>query len=143
MNQRPAAPWTQRARLATAGGLLAGALLVVAGAVGASGEDDLQAEIPWLNVAVAGVILGGATVVLWLLAGRRAVTAARNRVVLCYAADLDVVASTSDPALRLSDRVTVAGSTWHHRPDCLLVLGKPLVDLRGSEGLAPCEVCGG
>ncbi|MDQ2649091.1 MAG: hypothetical protein M3Z03_06020 [Actinomycetota bacterium] len=142
MNRTAAGPWTPRARVATAAGLVIGALLVIGGAVGAGSEDNLPDEIKWLNLGVMGVVVGGATVILWLLAGRRAVTTARNRVIVAYAGDLDV-APASPTTVPLSGRVTVAGSTWHHRADCILTAGKPLLEAGRTDGLAPCVVCGG
>lgn len=143
MTERPANPWTPRARAATAAGLVLGAALLLVGALGAAAEEHVSDEIVWLDLGVAGVIVGGATVLGRLLSLRRAVTAARNRVVALYAGDLDTTVLSSDPQLRLGERVTVAGSSWRHRPDCLLTAGKPLLEAGGATGLTACPVCGG
>lgn len=143
MSERPATPWTARARTATAAGLLVGAALVVVGALGAASEERVPDEVVWLNVGVAGVVVGGATVLGWLLALRRAVTAARNQVIALYAADLDTSGAVVERGLLLGRQVTVAGSSWHHQPDCLLTAGKPLLEVGAGAGLTPCPVCGG
>ena len=143
MSLRSTTPWTSRARTSAAAGLVAGAVLVAGGAAGAASEEALADQIAWINVGVAGVIVGGATVLLWLLAGRRAVTAARNQVVVVYAATLDPARAGEVVGPPLAERVTVEGSTWYHRPECLLVLGKAMVEVRRTDGLTPCRICGG
>lgn len=137
----PASPWSRRSRLGTLGGLSVGAVLVAVAAIGAAGEDAFRQEIAWLNLGVVGVIVEGTTVLMWLLTGRRAVTQVRNHVVHLYGVPTPSTAGIADT--HPHRRVTVAGSTWHHRPGCLLINGKPEVDAAASASLSPCQVCGG
>jgi hypothetical protein len=54
------------------------------------------------------------------------------------------IARNAAPAVDLGldrSRVTVAGMTHHHRPDCLLVVGKKVI-AADEAALQPCGVCG-
>lgn len=141
MTALPASPWSRRSRLGVVGGLAVGALLVVVAAIGAAGEDAFHQEIAWLDLGVLGVIVGGATVLMWLLQGRRAVTVVRNQVVELFGVAAPIAAAV---VAEHPDRpITVAGSTWYHRPGCLLISGKPEIAVRSIRSLSPCQVCGG
>lgn len=143
MSVLPASPWSRRSRLGTVGGIAVGALLVVVAAIGAGGERAFRQEIAWLDLGVLGVIIGGATVLLWLLQGRRAVTLVRNQVVELFSADVVVPVESLVIDARADRRVTVAGSTWFHRPGCLLISGKPEIDAGSNRSLLPCQICEG
>ncbi|HYH48246.1 MAG TPA: hypothetical protein VEG38_01740 [Acidimicrobiia bacterium] len=146
----PASPWTRRTRAGVAVAIGLGLALLIAGYTGADGKRDLDDEIGALNLAIAGVLVASAAEATFLLIGRRKVTLLR-RDALTFRRDVTVVPwaasavptsdSTFRPALVRGTDVTVIGSTWYHRPDCLLVAGKASRPVRPGDELDRCAVC--
>ena len=111
---------------------------------GISGTTRLSSEITWLNVAVTAVVVGGLGNMTWLLQGRRAL-AIRRRALLERLPVPDL--RTPPVAYREPDdaRVTVPGTTRHHRPSCPAVAGKPVEAMSVAKheraGRRPCGLC--
>jgi hypothetical protein len=115
--------------------------LLVVGYIGATQQHKLAPQILWLDLAVLGTLLGGVANGGWLLLGRHAISAQRRKVL----AGLSTAAPEPAPDTGLvgggSDVMTVEGSTWYHRPDCVLVRDKELRLLKRRGGFEPCDVC--
>lgn len=133
-------PWTVGQLLPPLAAQVAGlAVLGVAFAV-ARQQATVPAQEGWATLAVLGAILSGAGNGWLLLAGRRAVAGRRQRL---FGA---VSAGTADPppAWSGTERVTAAGMTRYHRPDCTLVAGKTVLAVNSGDcdaGLSPCDWC--
>ena len=97
-------------------------LLVVA-YWGASSTAEMSRQLPWVNVAIVGIMVLGTGNAVWLLNGRRAVGERRRRLV----ADPEMGDGEHPGAVTsvVTDRpVAAAGMRHYHRPDCQLVAGK-------------------
>ena len=120
-----------------------GCVLVLASWFAVAGEVRLNDQVPWLNAGVAGVIVLGAGNLAWLLAGRRSIGALRRALLTSIGDDAPTPTPVGTPA---DDRL-VAGRamTRFHRPDCLLVTGKPVralsLETHEKRGRRPCDVC--
>lgn len=138
-------PWHARHGFVLTAGSALGLAAVVVAWFGASGEATTSRQLIWVAIGAAGIAVSGAANAVWLLAGRRAVGVRR-------------VAGVVDPARSLSrERADRAGSvelglvvaggsmTHYHRPDCVLVAGKPVQTGTAGElaeaGRTPCGVC--
>lgn len=117
---------------------LVGFVLLVLAHGGAQGEEQLDAQIPWLNLAVAGTLTAAAGQIGLLIVGRQRIAQVRLRVV--QAAEQLAVPATPPQHVHMS-LVTVAGATTFHRPTCLLVAGKPHRRISNAKRLRGCEVC--
>jgi hypothetical protein len=118
--------------------------LIFIGWWGSSDTASLSRQVLWLNVGVAGAIVGSAGIMAWLLAGRRAVGKRRRRVLPDVAVYETAVAASQDTP---NDAV-VAGPrmTRYHRASCMLVARKPAVrrverKIGGTKAMRPCGVC--
>ena len=138
---RAPAPWTgAQARVVGACDVVA-VLLVVAAWYAARQEDSLQAQVPWLNLAVVGLLVATVANGFLFLLARRAVGQRRLEVLPDVIARLrPIVPPTIGP------RLWVAGTTRVHVDGCQMIAGKPakpITDARvRSKGLLPCEICG-
>lgn len=120
-------------------GALGAAALVVGWAL-ASGEVEPSDQAPGVAVAVAGLLVAGLPAV-HALGRRRAAVATRRRDVL---ADLRrALATRPVPAPRPVRPVVVAGGTWVHRSDCILVRGKAVraASAAARRDRRACPVC--
>ena len=134
------APWSVGQVRVVLGLGLVGAVLVVVAYLGSADEARLEDQVAWINLAVAGLLVGGIAAGALLLAGRRAVGLRRLRLL-------------HDPAPRagpVTDQVGgpmvwLPGSSLVHRPGCQLVEGKDTdeVDATGARQLElrRCAVC--
>jgi hypothetical protein len=135
------APWGDRSLAILVGGWLCGLVGVGAGWFGASGTADVPAQMSWVDLAVAGVVVSGVTNCLWLTAGRRAVGQRRAALV-----DIEPPQPTPLRPARLADVTTsfdffqVPGQRMVHRPDCPLLAGKERQPATPAQG-PPCGVC--
>lgn len=139
-------PWVVPDLFRWFGLLLLSATGLVVAWWGVSGTARAGAQVAWVNVGVAALILGGLGNMTWLLQGRRALAIRRRALLaeistradspLAYPTDL-----TSMPAAR----VAVRGTIHHHRPDCAAVVGKKVqqMSLAAHEraGRRPCGLC--
>lgn len=141
-------PW-RRSDLAVAGALaLVGAIVVGVGWNGASREAAFRDQIGWTVAAVGGVgvfALGGG---FWLLVGFRRTRQCRAQL----RADFDAVygpagavADNGAPTGPVREPVLVSapGMRLAHRPDCLLVRGKTVGEVRAepTEPFPRCMMC--
>jgi small ligand-binding sensory domain FIST len=136
-------PWSRVHVLALWALLIAGGVVLFVGWWGTSGTSRLSRQVLWLNVAVVGVLVAGAGVVIWLATGRRAV--GRRRLGLLH--DPATVTELDAPAFTAHCRELVAtvNMTRYHRADCSFVSGKAVRSASGAEhrraGRQPCGMC--
>ena len=136
-----------RAQLRTASlASVAGLVLIVAGWYGAAEEVSVSHQLPWLNLALVGVVVSTATNGVGLLRGRQRI---RRRIRLLRETLANDMGGrlTVAPAAESRDSHLVAapGMRYFHRPDCPLAVGKPVrKQTRVAHGRAnrePCRVC--
>ncbi len=101
-------------------------------------------QVSGINIAIVGAVVANAAGVCLLLAGRRAVTARRVRVL---GAVPKVVAAEAEITAFASSNILVGGEglTHFHRADCDMAVGRdwPAVDRVAHEraGRTACGVC--
>jgi hypothetical protein len=146
-------PWRLRDLTRTTRTLLFGAVVVIAGWVGASGTPLISRQLAWAAVSVTGVSIAGLGMVSWLLGGLRVIHQVSEEALAPLQAeyvapgpDADVPAPSpvgSMEAVSSALLVSAPRMTRFHAPSCLLVRGKPTRVLRadGSGELRPCGVC--
>lgn len=137
-------PWTGTQRRALVAAEVVAAVLIGAAWAGARGTTTISGQVGWVNLAVAGLLLGGAANGAWLALGRRSI--GRRRLHLCP----DVVAA---PTAAGSARgpydgpwLRVPAGRRAHVPTCPMVAGRTAVTVDraaiAAEQLVRCEVCG-
>ena len=111
---------------------------------GVSGTARVSGMMPWVDVGVGAVVVGGLGNMTWLLQGHRAV-AARRRRLLPAAPGPSVRTRVTAVADQDDLRLAVPGTSRHHRPGCVAVAGKPVerMPVAGHEraGRRPCGLC--
>lgn len=133
-------------------GLVAGAILLVAGWYGVSGESVVAKQVPYLASATApgiALVLVGTILLAPVLRGAADGADLTERLVELLTEPDDGTAPTSSAPAPPADEhrlLAVAGGSSYHRPTCALVRGKPdaaPVDREAIEarGLDPCRVC--
>jgi hypothetical protein len=131
-------PWTLRQLLGTVGVNVAGLIVIGAAWYGVGGASTLTAQIPWVNLAVLGLVLAFSADGALLLGARRAVGRSRLQLVPGVA----VVTQSTSPA---PVWVWVPGTRRAHRPGCPLVAGKAACGVDAvrirAERLIRCEAC--
>lgn len=136
-------PWTRpQLGLVVAAHLLALAAIVAA-LLGSRSATTLTDQVPWLNLAVVGLVATASAHGCLLLAGRRAVGRRRRTVV--PDPPLAVPAASSSPA-PVDDWYWTPGTRRAHRPGCALLTGRRFrpvgsAEIR-AETLERCELCG-
>jgi len=121
-----------------------GAVLFFVGMGMVGNEKTYDDQVPGINLAIVGVVLGNAAGVLLLLAGRRSVTARRVSVLGAVPKTQEAVVAISAPA---SSSVLIGGEglTHYHRADCAMAAGRdwPELDRAVHEraGRIACGVC--
>jgi hypothetical protein len=137
-------PWGRGDALLTA--LLTGLGLVglVIGWYGISGTVDLDSQMRWLAFGITALIVGGAGMVLWLLAALRSVTDLKREVLTELEARLPAAAVAAAPAA-VTGFGTVQGMRRYHHPQCTMLAGKDVrwadAKAHAAAGLAPCGIC--
>jgi hypothetical protein len=125
---------------------LTGLLLIVVAWIEVSGQLTLRAQIPWVDVGVAGIIVAGAGNVLWMLTGRRAVGEMRRGLTVHLPAAGQATFEDDGLPRAASDQFVAGRRMSHyHRAECPLVEGKR-VTLDSHEGhlsaaRVACDVC--
>lgn len=138
-------PWVRGDALLAA--LLAGLGLVglVIGWFGISGTVDLDSQMRWMAFGITALIVGGAGMVLWLLAGLRAVTDLKREVLTEIEARLSAGGPLLTPAAAVTGFGTVPGMRRYHHPDCTMLAGKHAswaeARVHVAAGLQPCGIC--
>lgn len=137
-------PWRPNHLIVVYVSSVVSAVLVLMAWWGTSGTTDLASQVRWVNAGVSGLILMGSGYTIWLLHGRRAVTERRRRVL----AGLESAPTPATAAVTAEGSTkVVAGDrmTRYHRPECPLVIGKPVkATTRATQERArrrPCGVC--
>jgi len=140
-----AEPWRRRDVIQFAAFSVIGLVLLGAGWFGAGGEAALDKQVPFINLAVAGLLVGATGGALWMVTVLRAVRT-RKAVVKALIASRANQRRTGGVAGAAPDTF-VAGETMtrYHRPDCSLVTGKPVSSATRAEheraGRRPCGMC--
>lgn len=121
-------------------GVVAGATLLLLAWWGASATANETRQVAWIDLGACGVIVAGAALVSWVLAGRRAIGARRVRLLPDVAPSAE--ASDAQPEERL---VSAPRHTRYHRADCPMVAGKATRAATAARhrtaGRQPCGVC--
>jgi hypothetical protein len=129
--------WVPADRLVTAAVIAVGVALIGIAWLGASNTTEWDTQLRWTALSIAGVVVVGVGVGVWLSRGFARVRTEARAVRRQLAARL---APRIADDIRTSTRVTVAGMSHHHAPECLLVTGKTTVPADETT-LAPCGVC--
>jgi sulfite exporter TauE/SafE len=130
--------WAPGDRLFTAVLIAVGVACIGIAWVGASNTTQWDTQLRWTALSLVGVVVVCVGVGIWLSRGFarvRVEARAVRRTLSAGIAPTIAADSTSGWA-----RVTVAGMSHHHAPDCLLVTGKTTV-AADEATLAPCGVC--
>ena len=141
-------PWRRTDRKVILITTAVGLALVAVSWLGAADASQLDTQVRWLNLGVAGVILLGAGNALRLLRGRRAAGRLRRTVLGSPELARRLVARSERidrTAAEVAMPVAVTGMTRYHRPDCPLVADRPVraarVSTQVKQGRRPCGVC--
>jgi len=131
-----------------------GAVLIGIAGLGAQHKSALADGVPWVNLAVGGVILVGIGAALWVLAGMRANSELRRLVLAELRSYTDPDAAAAAPRLPVDSHngsesgaevgtfVTARGMTRYHRPTCVLVAGKTVEHFDSVPAdRRPCDIC--
>jgi hypothetical protein len=155
-------PWRAGHLVVTSAGVGLGAVGVLVSWWAVSRTARLSSEIAWMNLGAGGLMVVGATLAMWVLAGRRAIGQRQARL----EADLDGVVARRLPPVAVasaaaSRRTAVAGArgddvppdrwvwargmTRYHRKGCQLVQGKQVrvasLGAHQRAGRRPCGMC--
>lgn len=138
--------------------LIAFALLAVAWAGSRADADPTHGGL-WILLGLLGGMIAAAGSTVWLLAGLRSVRDREQRLTARIAAltpgleqalgiEMAIAPDPVQAADELKDTTPITGlvrveqGTRYHRAECLLVAGKPLIELDGVDlTLTPCGVC--
>lgn len=134
------APWGRAELFVLAASALTGASLVVWAWIGVNGRVTVRDQIPWLNLAVMGVVLAGGANAIVLASVRRRVRTAR-RAVVRRVQQFALPLPAAEPAS--TGPVTAALMTWYHDPACTLMRFKqPVAEgAAAAKGRVPCPAC--
>jgi hypothetical protein len=141
---RRTVPWRLGDLYLVIGSAIIGIVLIAMARVAVRDQPSLATEVRWMNVAVTGVIVLGTGIVLWLLAGRRAVGDLRRHLLAqLHAAQAAPTSRHPLDSPSTSEFVTAARMTRYHSPGCLLVAGKSTEAVTPAQldRLHPCGVC--
>lgn len=130
-----------------------GVAAVAASWLGTSGTTSYTRQVHWVVLGVAGIIVEGAGIAMWLLSGMRLVR--QRQAELKYRVRANVLSRGSAPSRPSEvESVSKAGTvrfvsgrdmTRFHLPDCPLVRGKVAQAATRSAheraGRQPCGVC--
>jgi hypothetical protein len=129
----------------TALAVLLGGVAVVVAWVGAAASADVEEQVPWGVVGVAGTGLICLTAALWLGAARLNVVRRRLRVTRLLATRVPQPVPVLVEGSRADVVVAAPAMTHFHRDGCRLVAGKDVRRATRSaherDGRTPCGVC--
>ncbi len=141
-------PWTRTDAAVAGVFVLVGPVGLAIGWYRVGGTVDLNSQMRWLAFGITALIVGGLGMVVWLLAGLRAVTDLKREVLTEVEARLGPVAPARVIAPAGSTGATfgtVTGMRRYHLAHCAMLVGK---DARWADeaahsaaGLAPCGIC--
>jgi hypothetical protein len=136
-------PWSRRDVVTFGACTLLGGALLGAGYLGTSAEVLLPEQVPFLDLGIAGLLVGTVGGLTWLRAGFRTVRQRKTAVVTTVHARFvpDALGAGHD-----TDGLVTAGRmTRYHRAGCSLVAGKPVTTASRADheraGLEPCGMC--
>jgi hypothetical protein len=116
--------------------------------IGASGNPYRDPELAWAAGGIGAVAVAGAGATAWLLTGVRELQARKRRLGRRTEAIAAAAGARRGATVTENDRsslVSAPGMTRYHRPDCLLVRGKPAtrrtLAAHTKAGRRPCGVC--
>ncbi|MDQ2651155.1 MAG: hypothetical protein M3Z03_16575 [Actinomycetota bacterium] len=141
-------PWRLSEMLVLYGFTVASVVVMLVGWWGVSGTARLSHQVPWICVAVGGLILLGTGNSFWLLIGRRAVADRRRELLAAFAPFAADTGTATEVHLRngaAPKPVAATGMGHYHRPTCQLVQGKATraatVAAHAKAGRRPCGMC--
>lgn len=133
-------------RLVARGALLGNAVgltVILISAYAIAGLSTVDDQIPYVALALLGLMLAGLANGMWLLQARQRIASTTAQVLAGYRSGrspLDLSAAGPDSAL-----VSMPGLPFLHRTECLMVRGKPATTSSEVEaaarGLGRCPVC--
>jgi len=137
-------PWNRRELTGFAVATVVGGGLLGASYLGVSAKVALADQVPFLDLGIAGLLVGTVGAVRWLAAVVKAVRVRRAGAVALVRSRFGVVA-TAGPDGPAAGLVTTARMTRYHRPGCSLAAGKEVSAATRAEhsaaGRRPCGVC--
>ena len=148
-------PWSVQDLTRLAGGYAFAFVVIGIAWFGASDQVAWNdAQVLWVNVGGAGLILAALSSAIWILYGRRMVGRKRLLLLALLEERQQLVASTrrkpapafsADEPLAGVALVTGNGMSKYHRASCPLVAGKAIREASANsvnaDGLVPCGVC--
>lgn len=145
MNSAPTSPWRVSDVMSLVAALLVGAVAILVGWIGVSGEPAPARQTGWMNVGIAGLVIAGVGTAVWLMTARRAIGQRRRQLLADVATGAGPAGPDSTIVTRPETLVALPGMTRYHRSSCELVAGKGAKSLTGrhrrSTTLMPCGVC--
>jgi hypothetical protein len=135
-------PWNRRTVIGFAVTTALAAGLLGASYLGVSAEVHLKDQVVFLDLGIAGLLVGTVGGVRWLAAVLKAVRARKGAAVTLVRSRF-VPAGIAGPAA--DGLVAAVRMTRYHRPGCPLVAGKDVTTSTPAEhsaaGRRPCGVC--
>lgn len=124
-----------------------GLSMILAGWFGAGDTAVVQRQIPWINLAIAGLALSAVNNGVWILRGRRSLVMMASRFP-------DRMINGRRSRIIAGDRADTGPVDWYvagplmtlyHRPNCPFVAGKSVQGenraAHVTAGRGPCAVC--
>ena len=140
---RPNVPWSMSEAGTAFSTTVLGAGLLAWAWWETSGTADLDRQTTWTIVGILALVVIASGSFYWLVSGRRAVRARRDR--LADRLEDSILVSGDGPAAGTTAgaarRVAVTGTSRYHRPECLLVRGKETRAVTARTRLTACEMC--
>ena len=139
-----AEPWNRRNLIGFAVSTALGASLLGASYLGVSTEVHLKDQVLFLDLGIAGLLVGTFAGVCWLAAVVKAVRVRKSAAVALVRWRFGSVGTTG-PAGSPEGLVAAERMTRYHRPECSLVAGKDVTAATLAEhsaaGRRPCGMC--
>jgi hypothetical protein len=137
-------PWTRRNLIGFAVSTALGAGLLSASYLGVSAEAHLKEQVLFLDLGIAGLLVGTVGGVRWLAAVVKAVRVRKAAAVEGVRWRFGSVGTTGPGGLA-EGLVAAPRMTRYHRPGCSLVAGKDVAAATLAEhsaaGRRPCGMC--
>jgi hypothetical protein len=142
-------PWQLSDVVTLIGSLTVGAVGLLVSWIGVSTRINWSGQIVWVAVGIGAVIVAGLGVMGFLLVAFRGVRMRRGeqdaRLDGLLARHLPAEALAGESSVPATTLVSMPAMTRYHRPECLLVAGKPVhaaaAAAHARAGRVPCGVC--
>jgi hypothetical protein len=115
------------------------AVLIGLGYLGARAEHSLAHQVPWVELALVGIICTLAVHCLWLVGASRRLSLRRHQALSLVAARRGTERQHQVPSASDETLVAVDRSRLGHRPTCLAVRGKATYPAPATHD--PCPLC--